>query len=67
MHLLFLYLGIPAPREVYPANPGSVYVLGYAWDREIMPADRYDKAFCWENHLPRRDVLCDGGICIQLV
>lgn len=64
VHLLLLYMGIPAPGEVYPADPDSVYVSGYAGDREIISAVRYDTSHNWKNRLPRRDGVCDGSICI---
>ena len=67
MHFLLLYVGIPAPGKVYPADPDSIYVLGHAGDRKTMPAVRYDTACDRKNHLLLRDAVCPDGICIQPV
>ena len=78
-HLLFLYVGIPAPGEVYPSGAGAVYVFGGAWREKNMrtvlfcgrTAGRRNggKGRCavWEAILPGNNGLCHAGIRIQSV
>ena len=60
-HLLFLYVGIPAPGKVYSSGADSFYVSGYGRGWENLRIGGGFKCKDWEMDLLRGYGICNGS------